>query len=278
MLFHKALLVAVLMSPIPTAAAEQQPAPPQPQAERRDPDAVVDLLEPDFALFALPTTLRMPAGKSAFRVTHRFTRSLGQGSVGDLASSLFGLDGGAQIGLEFRVGVRPGMQAGVHRTSDRSIQVFLQQNVLNERDGGGFGLDAIATIEGQDNLSEHHQSAIGLVASKRAGSRAALYAQPLIVLNANATEAGDDHTLMLGVGARVRLTRSAYLVGEYTPRLSGFAPAVDQITVGFERRAGGHLFQLNAGNGLGTTMGQLARGGIDYDQWFLGFTLSRKFF
>ncbi len=131
---------------------------------------------------------------------------------------------------------------------------------------------------GGDNLSEHHQSAIGLLLSKRAGSRAALYAEPLIVLNASPVDAGDDHTVMVGVGARVRLTRSTYLLAEYTPRVWGFEPAVDQITFGFERRTGGHLFQLNVGNGFGTTMGQLARGGVDYDEWFLGFNLSRKFF
>lgn len=279
MLLSKALLVAALMSLMPAVAAGQQPPPtPESTPERSDPDVRVDPLQPDFTLFALPTTLRMPAGKWAFRVTHRFTRSLGQGDFGDLASSLFGLDGGSQVGLEFRAGLRPGTQVGVHRTSDRSIQLFVQQNFLNERDGSRFGLDAIATLEGADNLSAHHQSAIGLLMSKRAAGRAALYVEPLIVLNANAFDAGDDHTLMVGLGTRLRVTRSTYLMAEYTPRVWGFEPAVDQITLGFERRAGGHLFQLNVGNGFGTTMGQLARGGVDYEQWFLGFNLSRKFF
>ena len=278
MLFQKVLLVAVLMSLLPAIAAGQQPPAPESEPERSDPDMLVDPLEPDFALFALPTTLRMPAGKWAFRVTHRFTRSLGQGDVGDLASSLFGLDGGAQIGLEFRVGLRPGTQVGVHRTSDRSIQLFLQQNLRNERDGSRLGLDAVATLEGGDNLSEQHQSAIGLVMSKRVRGRAALYAEPLVVLNANPLEAGDDHTLMIGLGGRLRLTRSTYLLAEYAPRVLGFEPAVDQMTFAFESRAGGHLFQLNVGNGFGSTLGQLARGGVAYDDWFLGFSLSRKFF
>ena len=33
--------------------------------------------------------------QSAFRVTHRFTRPLGQGDFGNLAEDLFGLDSGA---------------------------------------------------------------------------------------------------------------------------------------------------------------------------------------
>lgn len=258
--------------PVPVTA----PAPPEP--ERSDPDVLVDTLQPDFNLAALPTTLRMPAGKWAFRVTHRFTRNLGLGDFGDAASNLFGLDGGSQVGMELRFGLRRGTQIGVHRTSDRSIQLFGQQSILNERDGGPIGLDAIATLEGEDNLSERHKSTVGVAASKRIGRVAALYAEPLIVLNANRSGVGDEHTFMVGLGGRFRVRPAIYLLAEYTPRLGGYQPSADQITFAIESRAGGHLFQINVGNGFGTTFGQLAGGGIDYDQWFLGFNLSRKFF
>jgi len=42
-------------------------------------DLEVDVLEPDFTLITLPTTLRLPQGKFAFRLTHRFSRSLADG-------------------------------------------------------------------------------------------------------------------------------------------------------------------------------------------------------
>jgi hypothetical protein len=45
-----------------------------------------------------------------------------------------------------------------------------------------------------------------------------------------------------------------------------------------EKRAGGHSFQLNVSNSFGTTMAQIARGGFDNDDWYLGFNISRKFF
>lgn len=282
------LSLVFLFSLLPAAAFAQEPPPvppvtspppaPQPEPERSDPDVLVDPLQPDFNLAALPTTLRMPAGKWAFRVTHRFTRDLGQGDFGDAASSLFGLDGGSQVGLEVRFGLRPGTQVGLHRTSDRSIQLFAQQNFMNERDGGRFGLDAIATIEGDDNLSERYQSALGLAASKNLGRFAAVYAEPIVVLNANPFDAGDEHSVMLGLGGRVRVRPSTYLLAEYTPRVAGYRPLANQITFAIENRTGGHLFQINVGNGFGTTLGQLAGGGIAYDQWFLGFNLARKFF
>lgn len=275
------LLLGLAAALTPAAAIAQTSSAPPPAAqepERGNPDSRLDPFQPDFNLAALPTNLRMPSGKWAFRVTHRFTRSLGQGDFGDLASNLFGIDGGAQIGLEVRGGLRPGTQIGIHRTSDRAIQLFAQQSLLSEQQADAFGLDAVVTFEGDDNLSEHHQSALGVVLSKRAGARAILYAEPFVVLNANPTDTGDEHTVMIGLGGRLRVGRSMYLLGEYVPRVAGYREFADQVTFAFESRAGGHLFQLNVGNGLGTTFGQLARGGLHYDDWYFGFAISRKFF
>lgn len=275
---------AYAQTPPPSDPPAQQPVeqpaqpPAQQPAEQSDPDIPVDALQPDFTLVALPTTLRVPKGKSAFRVTHRFTRALGQGDFGDLASDLFGFDNGAQIGLEVRYGLLPGTQIGIHRTSDRTIQLFGQHNFLHERDGRPVGLDALVTLEGADNLSERHRSAVGLIVSKSLQRAGSVYVEPIFVANANPFETGDEHTLMIGLGTRLRLTRSAYLVAEVTPRIAGYDPGDHQISFGLEGRAGGHSFQINVSNGFGTTLGQLAGGGVSYDDWYIGFNISRKFF
>lgn len=270
--------LSLVLLPVSAVAQDAAALPPQAAPERADPDARVDPLQPDFTLATLPTTLRMPRNKWAFRVTHRFTRELGSGDVGDLVSDLFGIDGGAQVGLELRYGLLPGTQIGVHRTSDRTIQLFAQQSVLKQRDGAPLGLDGIATFEGYDNLRSHQLGTFGVVMSRNVGRRAALYVEPLFVANANPFNVGDNNSVMLGLGARVRVRPSTYLVGEYTPRLSGYDANADQISFGVEMRAGGHLFQLNVSNGFGTTLGQLAAGGVQNDTWFFGFNLSRKFF
>lgn len=258
--------------------ATPPPPPPDPAIERSDPDIPVDPLQPDFTLASLPTTLRVPQGKSAFRVTHRFTRRLGQGDFGDLLSDFFGLDGGAQIGLEFRYGLLPGTQIGIHRTSDRSIQIFGQHNLLSERDGRPVGLDALVTLEGADNLSEHHHSAIGLIFSKSVQRAGSVYVEPIFVANANPFDTGDEHTVMIGLGTRLRVTRATYFVAEITPRIAGYDPGDHQVSFAFEGRSGGHSFQINVSNGFGTTFGQIARGGFNYDDWYIGFNISRKFF
>jgi hypothetical protein len=71
---------------------------------------------------------------------------------------------------------------------------------------------------------------------------------------------------------------SLYLTGEITPRFAGYDPGVSQVSFGIEGRAGGHLFQINFSNGFATTLGQISRGAADYDNWYFGFNISRKFF
>ncbi len=274
------LAVSTLSFAVPTLARAQQPtAPAAPAApERADPDARVDVLQPDFNLVALPTTLRVPKHKFSFRVTHRFMRPLGEGDFGDLLSDGFGIDGGAQIGLELRYGLFPGTQVGVHRTSDRTIQAFGQHTILKQGDAFPFGLDALATIEGANNLRDHHQSTLGGIFSRKVGRLAAVYAEPLVVVNSSPFVVGDNSTLLLGLGGRVRIRPALYLVGEISPRLAGYDPGVNQVSFGVEARAGGHLFQLNFSNGFGTTLGQISRGGVTNDNWYFGFNIARKFF
>src|SRR5438874_1354412 len=107
----------------PVASRAQLPAPAPPSTPD---DAVLNPAQPDFTVINAPTTRRLAAMKSAFRVTHRFGRSLTRGSFGEAASNLFGLDSGAQIGLEYRIGLMRGLQAGIYRTSDKTIEFFGQ--------------------------------------------------------------------------------------------------------------------------------------------------------
>jgi hypothetical protein len=253
----------------PAAQAQVEPAS----------DRAVNPSQPDFTIIGLPTTLRMPRFASAFRVTHRFTRSLGSGDFGDLASDFFGLDAGAQIGLEYRFGIMSGTQIGIHRTSDKTIQFFAQHHLIDQGKSP-VGIDVIATAEGTNNFKDSYSPGIGAVISRTLGRHGALYAHPIWVNNTNnlPSELADDNdTFILGVGARLRLRPTVYVVAEAVPRF-GFEPDSVYASFGIEKRAGGHSFQINFSNGFGTTIAQLGRGGVDSDTWYLGFNISRKFF
>ena len=269
------LLMAALVAA--SAQAGQNPGPAPPAASDADLDP--NPSQPDYTIVNLPTTLRLPAMKSAFRVTHRFLRPLGQDDFGSLAADLFGLDSGALIGLEYRFGLMSGMQAGILRTSDRTIEFFGQYNVLNQRSGTVVGLGVLASVDGTNNFRDSYSPALGLAVSRDLGDHGAVYVEPVWVHNSNLDDLpGDDNSsFLMGLGARLRVRPTVYVTGEFTPR-AGYSPGAHQGSFAIEKRAGGHVFQLNFSNGFGNTMGQLARGGTASDDWYLGFNISRKFF
>lgn len=269
------LALVLVLGAVP-AWAQNQAAP----VVEDDPDKDPNPSQPDFTIVNLPTTLRLPKFSSAFRVTHRFGRPLGAGDFGDLAGDLFGLDSGGQIGLEYRFGLASGLQAGILRTSNKTIEFFGQYNVVQQGDGAPIGLDVVARYAGTNNFRNVYTPSLGVVVSRELGRHGAVYLEPIWVHNANPLDLpGDDNdSLLLGFGTRLRIRPTVYLVGEFAPRV-GYDTPTHYASFGIEKRAGGHLFQINFSNGLSSTLADITSfGGTDYDDWYLGFNISRKFF
>jgi hypothetical protein len=250
-----------------------------PAAFAQEDDAVLKPAEPDFTLIGLPTSLRLPNMKGTFRVTHRFARPLGEGDFGDLANDLFGLDNGAIVGLEFRFGIAPSTQVGIHRSANgKTIEFFGEYGVARQTATMPVEIGAWIGIEGINNFRDEYSPSIGVVLTRLIGETAAVHLQPIFVGNTNPFAVGDNNTFIVGVGARLRLLPTVYVVGEIAPRIAGFKPGVTHGGFGIEKRVGGHVFQVNFSNSWSTTMGQIARGGFDNDDWYLGFNISRKFY
>jgi len=271
-------MTASLVSVAPTGT----PADATPLARAADEDMHLHPAEPDFTLIALPTALRVPRFKSAFRVTHRFTQPL-NASVGDVASNLFGLDSGAQIGLEYRFGIVKNGEVGIHRTSDKTIELFSQYGIARQTSSRPVDLSILVSVEGTNNFRDQHSPAVAALVSRTFGERAALYVEPTWVHNSNvqpdtAVAGAPTDTVMVGLGGRFRIRPTVSMVTEFSPRLSGFRPGINHGGVAIEKRVGGHTFQLNVSDSFATTMGQIARGGPEGTNWHLGFNISRKFF
>ena len=243
----------------------------------QDDDSVLKPAEPDFTLVALPTALRLPKYKSSFRITHRFQGPLKGSGIGDL----FGLDAGAQVGIEYRVGIVKNGQIGFNRTGDKTIQFFGQYGVLRQGKSSPLELSALVSAEGTNNFRDSYSPALGAVISRRMGEVVALYIEPMWVNNTNTLPAqvvNSNNTVVLGIGGRFRIRPTVYVVAEVTPRAGGYKPGTNQASLAIEKRAGGHLFQLNVSNGPASMPASLARGAYSNDNWYLGFNLSRKFF
>ena len=196
---------------------------------------------------------------------------MGDGDFGDLARRLFGFDSGAQIGLDLKYAPFRGAQLGIYRTSDRTIQLQGQYNVI--KDGNGpIGVGLVVNVDGTDNFTDEFSPGVG----DRAVARAWRPRRPLPAAVV-CRQQQPDHRRRRRLHRDGR-HRRADPRRRATPTCSSKAPpgspatirASTLISFGFEQRAGGHVFQLNFSNGFGTTLAQVARGGTASDDWYLG--------
>ena len=273
------LSVCVMANAAIVSPVWAQDAPPStvvtasPSSVQDDP-AVLVPAEPDVVVVNLPTAMRMPLFKGNFRMTHRFGGNLRNGSFGEQAGNLFGLDQGAIIGIEYRMAVARDVQAAFYRSSfAKTIQLYGKYDGLRQRGSMPVSVSGLISIEGTNNFQEQFAPAVGVVISRLFGTRIAAYVTPMWADN---TDAGRS-TTYVGFGGRVRIAGSTYVAAEVAVRAGGYAP--DEAAYGFslEKRAGGHTFSLTFTNTFGTTFAQMARGGAA-NSLYLGFNLSRKFF
>ena len=248
-----------------------------------DADAAQNPAQPDFTLVSLPTSLRLPEHKLAFRVTHRFTRPLKCDSCGSsVLGDAFGLDEGAQIGLELRFAPIRRLQVGVDRVSDKTVEFFTEYGLLRQGGTSPVGVVVLGAIDGSGNFTgDSHSPSVGAIVSRQFGEWIALYVEPTWVNNSNPLpkEVVDHNdTFFVGLGGRFRVTRTVYIVAEAAPRAAGYRPGVNHASFGVEKRVGGHMFQINFSDSFGTTPVQIARGGASTSDWYLGFNITRKFF
>jgi len=281
MTMRYAMVVAALLVALGGFEARAQQPPEGGQAAGEDKDLSINHAVVDFTLVNLPTTLRLPRHKSAFRVTHRFTRPLGEGSFGDLAADLFGFDSHAQIGLEFRFAVVSGGELRFYRTNDRTIELSGQYNFMRQGDRWPVSVTGLLSVEGLNNFKDQYSPAIGAVVSREFTERGAVFLHGVWVGNTNGLPselADDQHTFLVGLGARLRVLPTVYLVGETALRAAGHRPGTTPVSFGIEKTVGGHAFQVNFSNSVGSTFAQVARGGLEDANWHLGFNISRKFY
>ena len=299
---------SVALTPLRVLAQPSDPPAATTQPTDEDDDARLRPLDPDFTVINLPTTLPLPLGAAGnFHLTHRFVGvNWRQDDFSTIASNFFGFDGPAVIQLEYRIAVARHVEAIVARTNfGRAIQFSAKLDLFHQatstvgpggvpiieasptgRRPGPFGLSAIASIEGENNFHRTNTSgadvgytpAFGVALSRTLGSVASVYVDPIFAHNTQPTGAADKvNTFYVGLGARVRLAPSTFIVGEVSPRVGGYKQGDAELAFALEKRVGGHVFSLVLANTEATTFGQLARGG-NPETLYIGFNLARKFY
>jgi hypothetical protein len=259
-------------------AASSDPAVQASTPASDDDDEKLRPLEPDFSLINLPTTLPLPVHAGNFHLTHRFNENLRHDSFGTQASNLFGLDEGATIQFEYRFGVIKHLEVIASRTNvSRTIQLGAKYDVFHESTSYPVGLSAIVSVEGTNNFKENYAPALGAVLSRTLGAVAAVYAAPIWAHNTLPGTGANQDTFYVGLGTRIRIVPSVFVVAEVSPRVSGYVAGDAEFAFALEKRVGAHVFSVTFANTSATTFGQIARGG-NPESLYLGFNLARKFY
>lgn len=231
-------------------------------------------------------------GKGAleFIFAHRF------GPISSGAYELYGLDQAyVRLGLEYGITDRLGVGFG-RNSEDKTMDAYLRYKFLRQQSGGGmpvtvtaFGIagykfsprdeDAGYDIQPGDRLSYVGQL---LIARKFTPALSLQLMPSLVHKNAVDPAIEKNNTVAVGIGGRLKVTRSVALTTEYYYRLDVPTgnPYYNPLGFGIDIETGGHVFQLVMTNSRGLTErafltetnGDFFAGDIS-----LGFNVTRTF-
>ena len=174
----------------------------------------------------------------------------------NLLKDFFGLDSGAQIGLEYRFGIVRNVEVGIHRTSDKTIEFFGQYGVVRQGAQLPVDVSVLLSIDGTNNFRDEHSPAFGLLLSRTVGDQAAVYVEPIFVHHSNVFQQAtiaDDNTFMIGLGARLRVRGYGFVK---RPDDSGG----EDVFVHMETVRDAHLADLQPGQTLEARIAPSGRG------------------
>ena len=232
-------------------------------------------------------------GKGAleFIFAHRF------GEVSGGIYEMYGLDQAyVRLGLEYGLSDRFGV--GIGRNSvDKTIDGYLRYKVLRQSSGAvnmpvtvtAFGNAAVRTSPKKEDagypitLEDRMSYTAQLLIARKFSSVLTLQLMPSFVhKNTVDTTIEENDVFALGVGGRLKVSRSIALTSEYYYRfnVNENNPYYNSLGFGIDIETGGHVFQLVMTNSRGLTerafltetTGQFFEGDIH-----LGFNVTRTF-
>ncbi len=225
-----------------------------------------------------------------FKISHRF------GTFNRGIYDLFGLDN-ASMRLGFDFGLTDRWAIGIGRaTYKKTYDGFIKYKLMRQHTGAHImpvTVAYVATVAAWTarlapsephllpsmRMDYTHQLIIG----RKFSEAASLQVTPMLVHH-NLVERRDldNDVFLLGLAARVKISKWVAVTGEYIPRIAGRVPGNfrPSLSLGFDIETGGHVFQLHFTNSTSMsdasvfteTTEDWAKGGIHF-----GFNISRVF-
>lgn len=259
---------------------------------------------PGLSVATLPTAQTLDPGVFSYRVAHRWRGDVVEAGFADF----FGLDAGAHMLTQLTFPIIENITVYVARSTEKATFEFAGKwRFLREKTDGSVPLSA-AVVVGFDwetrkqlpgvgeisrtNRERFHQF-VQLALSKQVTERISVLLVPGILFNGNVTVTDEDPILTVGYAAKFMIFDGFSVFIEGIPILSGSEDALtvggprpddeefvfnDAVTLGFERRIGGHVFHVYITNSLALTTDQYMSGG-NFDlldgEFRLGFNIYR---
>jgi len=265
-----------------------------PQTEKTTPetkykDERKEIRKPSFwgtRVINLPTTQSIGKGRLLFRVSHRYYPAIESGY-----ESFYGLDGPAVILLSFGYGLRDNLDLTLARTKlDKEVELslkwvmFEQKKIFTLPFSAALSLGGSLVTESQPDRkvfsADNMKFNLQVILSHQVSNALSLVLVPAYSSNTNHWDASSEGTFALGTGGRWMIFNDFSIIWEWVPVLAGYRANSNGWGLGFEKKIGGHVFQVFILNSTGLTSDQFIPGGdFKLKDWDLriGFNIFRKF-
>lgn len=275
----------------------------------------------DYRLVNVPTPKRVLRHSLNLYFTHRFAEPVRP--LRQSGRDLLGLDSFAISSLGLFYGVTDRLYVSAYRSPVcqtglcKTIEIGVGYHLLDEGGRSPVALSTYASMEGDDNFTEHFTYNLQAMVARSVGKYVNLFFSPALHLNANGQRRFnpraedffpplplanefklDKHSGSFGLGVNARIRPSVSLLFEYTPRVGFklgqvtpiFAPDFSRIIgfkndseaeigFGIEKDIGRHSFSLTFSNTQTTTTSRYNSSNLALppSRFTIGFNLYRRF-
>jgi hypothetical protein len=234
----------------------------------------------------LPTTQSIGKGRLLFRVSHRYYPAIGSGY-----ESFYGLDGPAVILLSFGYGIGDNLDLTLARTKlDKEVELSLKWVMFERKKiftlpfSAALSLGGSLVTQSQPDRkvfsAENMKFNMQVILSHQVSNTLSFVLVPAYSSNTNHWDPSSEGTFALGTGGRWMIFNDFSIIWEWVPVLAGYRANSNGWGFGFEKKIGGHVFQVFLLNSAGLTSDQFIPGGdFRLNDWDLriGFNIFRKF-
>jgi hypothetical protein len=243
----------------------------------------------------LPNGKPLPRGGIDFFIGHRFLQDIDAAGIG----GLFGFDSSAVVAYGVRVGLTDRISFGFLRSNlAKTTSLASALQVSRQKGAVPVTVQLRAGVDGKHNFGlfkksnfpfeeRQYSPFLQVVATRTFMDRVSVVFAPTFAFNtrnentfvpASQIFGGEhDNTTALGLGAGIRFSPSASLVGEFIPRLHGFRGEIKDrpgVSIGLQKSTFRHTFELVVSRQEPMTTAQYAVQGTD--TFRIGFNIFRR--